>query len=139
MLRMKIALALVASLVALGSAADELAIEPGLWEFTWEQSNSMMGATQGKTERECIKERKRFDPAEMARGMQECTLLDSKRVGNELQFRMECMAQGKLTTMDGRLFTDGRTATSEMHFNLKAGPMEMKMNMKSTGKRIGDC
>jgi hypothetical protein len=114
MLRMKIALALVASLVALGSAADELAIEPGLWEFTWEQSNSMMGATQGKTERECIKERKRFDPAEMARGMQECTLLDSKRVGNELQFRME-------------------------HFNLKAGPMEMKMNMKSTGKRIGDC
>jgi hypothetical protein len=139
MRRARVALVLLTSAFAGGTSADQLIIEPGLWEFTWQQSNSMMGNTQSKTERECVKEPRTFDPADAARGMQDCRVLESRRKGNDLHFRMECLVQGAVTTLEGDLFTDGKTASSDMHFNMKAGPMAMKMTLKSTGKRIGDC
>ena len=80
-----------------------------------------------------------FTPADMVREMEECKLLKNELVGNTLKFELSCNMQGTPTTAKGEFFTDGKTARSEMVFDMSAGQMPMTMTMKSEGKRLGDC
>jgi hypothetical protein len=132
-------LAMLALLPLATAQADTMELKPGLWEVSSTTTMPMSSTPTKRVDSECVKEGKVFDPMEMAEGMDNCQMVENKRTGNTLNFRMNCTMEGNPTTAVGKLFTDGKTSSMDMDFVFKMGGMEMKMTMKSTGVRVGDC
>ena len=72
-------------------------------------------------------------------GTDGCALADDSLDGDTLTFRMQCDLEGGSATIDGMFQTDGQTGKGNMDMLIDAGGTQMKMNMKWTARRIGDC
>lgn len=134
---LRIILAAGACALALGAQADGLKIKPGLWETTTKINNPFTGETT-ETNTECV-EQDTFDPADMMKDAQGCTLTKNEVKGDALNFAMECSQQGAQSSMTGTYRTKGDEGSGHMDMTINAGGMNMEMNMAWTSKRVGDC
>lgn len=118
--------------------ADELTIEPGLWEITTEVSGAMM-QPQTKTVKECITEDK-LDPQEMMKDMpkDDCAV-ETEVSGNTMTYTLNCNMHGMVMQGTGEMKSTGDTMSGTVSFSGGMNGMMMEMTSTSNGKRIGDC
>lgn len=133
-----LALVPVLLLVPFTAGAAELKINPGMWETTMTRTNPLTGEPTTETTRDCVK-RTSFSPSQVMKDAKGCDLVKEELNGDTLTFQMKCSMQGSQATMDGSFQTDGQTGKGHMDMTMKAGEMNMTMNMEWTAKRVGDC
>ncbi|MGA8261191.1 MAG: DUF3617 family protein [Arenicellales bacterium] len=132
-------LAVVAVLLPLAAAADQLPIHPGLWKTTTTRTSPMSGQPVTETKTHCVKQTS-FDPATMMKNAQGCNLVKNELDGDTLTFRMECNFQGQSASADGVFQTDGKTGKGNMDVEVDMGQTKMTiMKMNWTSERVGDC
>ena len=119
-------------------SAAELTLKPGLWETTMTSTNPMMAKPMTQTSKECLTGGT-MNPESLVRDVEDCKLLDSAVKGDTLSFSMECNMQGNKALITGSFQTSGDTASSNVDMDIEAAGMKMNINMKSEGKRLGDC
>lgn len=121
------------SLLVLPTAALAADMQPGQWEVTAQMQMEGMSIPPNTT-RFCMrKEDTGKPPMQMDNS---CKMLDQKRSGDTMSFRMQCNTPGQGATTMSMTITSTTTAYSG------SGEMDMggeKMKMRYSGKRIGDC
>jgi hypothetical protein len=68
-----------------------------------------------------------------------CKTVDQKIDGNKISFVMKCEPPPQASTMTGEMVYDGDVFTGTMKIDMDRGGQPMSMNMKYSGKRLGDC
>ena len=67
-----------------------------------------------------------------------CKMVDYKMEGNTATFSMKCDPPNDMT-MVGKFVYGADSYEGEMKADMARGGQSMTMNMKYTGKRVGDC
>lgn len=126
--------------LAIGSVAlaDELSVKPGQWETTATTSNSMMPGETTNTSTVCVEE-STYDPKDMLDGVEHCQMKSSSVTGNTLKFAMQCVMQGANADVSGQYTLMSDSGEGDMLIKMKAGPMDMNVNMAWTSTYLGDC
>lgn len=141
---------LVALLAASAISGSLIAQTPGArrdgnWQVTMEIE--IPGMPQGMppmTMTQCITKEQAADPAKLAPqgpggGLPpDCKFSDMKSEGNKVSWSMKCEGQMAMTGTGEFTFTSD-TYTGLMKINADRGGQPMTMNMKYSGKRLGDC
>ena len=124
------------SMVALTAAAPAAAQgKDDLWEVSSKmEMPGMPMAMPAQVNRVCVgKNRKDED---LVPRQDNCRVVDSKRVGNKLTYRMEC-AGSDPSTIVGELTFGNNAYDGQMRMTLTK--TNDTMNMALSGKRVGDC
>ncbi|MDY6813182.1 MAG: DUF3617 family protein [Pseudomonadota bacterium] len=125
-------------LIALTPAvADEMPLPAGLWRIQTTMESSLPMLNRQQTQEQCVAPDESFNPAQMTQGL-ECSMLESSRQGDRLDWQAKCASQGMEMDTVGHVIVRGNTASSEMTMQA-SGPMPVTMTVTSEGKRIGDC
>ena len=130
--------------VTLSIVAQEIRRD-GNWEVTTEMSMPDMPnmprmpattSTQCITPEEAKNPQSRVPPG--GRGQpSDCKVSDYKSAGNKETFSMACPSNG--TTGTGEFEYGAGTYTGTMKMSMNRGGQTTAMNMKISGKRLGDC
>ena len=139
MKRIKILLtAVTIALPIINVHAQSLPVTPGLWESTTTITSNMMDS-QTRTNQECMTD-KEIDPRKMMEGLpaEQCDL-KSNVSGKTMKFTMDCSTDGGTMQGEGQFTVDGETATGVMNVKGNMAGMALEMEVKSSGKRVGDC
>ena len=131
---------LTASLLSITAFADGISIEPGMWETTKTMEMSMMPQPQIHSSTECINESE-LNPEDF--NMDENSPCDIAEVvvdDNSVNWAINCPASGGMA-MEGQwsMTSDGDTLTGGGSMSGGSEEMQIEMNIKWEGKRIGDC
>ncbi len=131
---------LVASLlVSTGVQAARLSLEPGLWEASWTIHNTLTGQAFTETRTQCIRTRE-FNPRELLRQAQGCTVTDEQQQGNRLHFTLVCTLEGGAKTeVTGDFATDGTRGNGQLHTKMRLGEITLTMNTQVATRRLGAC
>lgn len=126
------ALALAAAAPA---AAENVNMQPGLWEGKVEMMMAGMPAPNTRPFTQCLKAEDLGDPVDMLETGQGCTLVESDHTDDVFSYRMQC-AEG---TMTGRIAFAGDhyDGTGKMVMQAEGRTMEATMTMQ--GRRVGPC
>lgn len=119
--------------------AEGLPITPGMWETTTTTESSLMG-TRTDTSKNCVKE-SRLDPRTQMQGMpkDQCEV-NTKVSGNTMQYDMVCaQSEAVKMTFNGSMTVDGDSMEGSMQMEGDMAGQKVTMNVKSSGKRVGDC
>ena len=143
--------ALVVAVVVAGISAAVFAQAPrrdGKWEVKMEMSmpGMQMPAT---TTTQCVTPADASDPiksvpqAPAGRGGRagaapSCKMSDYKVTGNKVTYTMTCDAP-QASTMTAEITYAADSYTGTMTINVDRGGQPMAMNIKMSGKRLGDC
>jgi hypothetical protein len=142
---------LLAALLSVAAVSGSLlaqtpgARRDGNWQVTLEME--IPGLPQGMppmTVNQCITKEQAADPSKLVpqgagRGMPpDCTVSDMKTEGNKTSWSMKCDGQTAMTGT-GEITFNADTYIGLMKITTDRGGQPMTMNMKYTGKRIGDC
>ena len=128
--------------VALPLVAQEVRRD-GNWEVKVEMSMPNMPNMPPMTMNQCITKEDAADPQKMVppsgRGNQasDCKMSDYKTAGNTVTFTVTCPSQN--SSMSGEFVYGADRYDGTMKMDLARGGQTMTMNMKYTGKRLGDC
>jgi hypothetical protein len=132
----KIRTSLFAAACCLAStvSADEVNMNPGLWEWTAKitMPNSPVKIPDS-VNRKCLT-KKDMVPATKKPG-QECDIKDLKTSSDQVSWAMTCKSPQGPVASTGKMFYQGDTAHGEVEVNTQG----MLMTSKMTGKRLGDC
>src|SRR5436853_853042 len=116
----------------------------GKWEIT--QQMSMPGMQMPATTiTQCITKEDLADPQKQMQqppqrgaAQSDCKVYDYKVDGNKVSMKMTCTTpQAMVATTEMTYGVDKYDGTMKMEMN--RGGQQMTMNMKMTGKRLGDC
>ena len=148
-------LGIVAAMVGISAALFAQGVRrDGRWEVKIEMSSPDMPMQMpARTETICVTKEDANDPSKaipqaQGRGRgnmtDSCKVTDSKIEGNKMTFTMTCQPpqQG---TVNGEFTYSGDTYDGLMKMNMMMpgrggnGGQQMNMNIKYTGKRLGDC
>ena len=126
-----LAVTLSAPGIALGQGKDDL------WEVTTKmEMPGMPMAMPAQTNRFCIAKGGKDEDYVPKR--ENCKMLESKRTGNKVTYKMACTGKEAMTvageTTFGTNAYDGRMAMSG-----KADGQSFEMSQTYSGKRVGDC
>ena len=117
--------------------ADEMPLPAGLWRMQTTMESSLPMLNRQHTQEQCVARGQSFDPAQMMQGL-ECSVLESNRRGDRLDWQAQCTSQGVAMDAAGHVIVRGDTVSSEMKMQA-SGPMPLTMTVISEGDRIGDC
>jgi hypothetical protein len=121
-------------LAATGAHAQ---MRDGMWEVT--SKVDMPGMPQGvppTTQRTCMRASDVQNPQKMMQGREDCKVIDNKTQGNRMTWRMEC-AGGTKGSGEMTFQRDSYEGAFNMTSSEAGKPVQM--NVKYTGRRIGDC
>lgn len=120
-------------------SAQSLPVTPGMWESTTTLESELMG-TRTTTETECITVSE-YDPKTMLEGLdQDQCNVAADVSGNTMTIDLTCEQPGVGTMKgEGTITVDGDTMTGKMTMAGDMAGQQLKMNIDSTGKRVGDC
>lgn len=141
MSRALLALAVLAVLLlaaAQPAAAESLQIQPGLWKIRTELKNSMMPEPRSETRSECVTDTE-WDAEQLMKDAQGCTTSDVESSAEKLSWKLVCT--GPSGTMTGRAVyhSTGDEVDGRMNMSMQSGQMNVSMEMKFEGRRVGDC
>jgi hypothetical protein len=124
-----LAFAFVASLPASAQGKDDL------WEVSTKMElPGMPMAMPAQTNRFCIGKNRKDEEFIPKQG--DCRMVESKSVGNKLNYTMDCAGK-EPTTVDGAITFGNNVYDGQMRITMKE--TKVTMNMTFTGKRVGDC
>ncbi len=114
--------------------AEEVNMNPGLWEWTAQMNMPGSGMTiPPQVNRRCLT-KDDLVPATKKPG-QECKIKNLKTSRNQVNWAMTCTtSQGPVASV-GKMFYNGDSAHGEVEVNSQG----MLMSSKMSGKRLGDC
>ncbi len=151
---MKLAYAAAVALVVAGTVSLVAQAGPrrdGNWEVTMEMAmpdmpNMPAGMTMPPMKTvQCITKEDAADPQKTlpSRGQRggapsDCKVSDYKTVGNKVSYDMVCTGAQPMSG-HGEFTYAADSYTGVMIVNMARGGQGMAMNMKYTGKRLGDC
>lgn len=118
--------------------AEELEVEPGLWETSMTQNNPVTGEPMTNTFRTCV-ESATYDPEALMQEAQGCDVTQNDASGGTLRFRMTCDMKGAQALVNGTYKVTGNSGVGNMDMNMKMGAFSMDMKMNWTSTRVGDC
>ena len=124
--------------ICAGIAAQNAVRRDGDWEIKVEmQIPGMPMALPAQTVRQCITPQDLEDPQRSVppsgRGQNSCKVSDHKVDGNKVTWSVSCPSEGMNGT--GEFVYADNSFAGTMKMNAKG----QDMNMKYTGKRLGDC
>ena len=126
---MVLTIAMAAALPASAQSKDDL------WEVTSKmEMPGMPMAMPAQTNRVCVAKNRKDEDLIPRQG--DCRLVDSKRTGSKLTYKMECAGQ-EPTTVDGAITFGNNAYDGQMRMTMKR--TNDAMNITFTGKRVGDC
>lgn len=131
--------ALVAlAVVPLAAAAENLQIQPGQWKIRTEVKNSMMPEPRIVTRNECVTDSE-WDAEKLMEDAQGCTMSDVESSAEKLSWKVVC--SGPSGRMSGKAvyLSSGDSVDGRMNMNLQATQMNLSMDMKFEGRRVGEC
>lgn len=120
------------------NASDSLPINPGLWEVT----TTVTGAgpePQTKTSQNCIRDTELNPQKMMQRLPPGACQVDTRIEGVEMSFDMNCEVEGMKMTSSGTMSVEGDVMSSDMDVSSSGGDQDISLNMRSEGRRVGDC
>ncbi len=124
--------------LALAFAASPQASAQGkddLWEVSTKmEMPGMPMAMPPQTRRVCLGKNQKDEEFVPKQG--DCSMVESKRVGNKFTYKMDC-AGNNPTTIDGAITFGDNVYDGQMRMTMKQ--TKDTMNMSFTGKRVGDC
>jgi len=124
-----VALALPGTVAA--QAKDEL------WEVTTKmEMPGMPMAMPPQVTRQCVAKSKGDEGYIPSR--ENCKVLDTKRTGNRVTFKMACTGKDAMDANGEIVFGTG-SYDGRMQMTMKAEGQTMTMNNTFSGKRVGDC
>jgi hypothetical protein len=144
---MRFAVALICATAVSGSllAQAPAPLRDGNWQVTMELD--IPGMPQGMppmTSTQCITKEQAADltklmPQSGGRGLPpDCKVSDMKTEGNKISWAMKCEGQMAMSGTGEFTFT-ADTYTGLLRMNTDRGGQAMTMNMKYSGKRLGEC
>jgi hypothetical protein len=128
---------LISSLVLVGAFAPTVTAQgkDELWEVTSTmEMPGMPMAMPGQTNRVCVGKNRRDDELIPRQG--DCRMVDGKRVGDKFTYTMDC-AGNNPSTVSGEVRFGGNAYDGKMRMTMKQ--TNDTMEMKFSGKRVGDC
>ena len=132
-LRVGLLTAIALSLPAAASAQGK----DELWEVTTKmEMPGMPMAMPPQVTRQCVAKSKGDEGYIPTRD--NCKVVDSKRSGNRVTFRMTCTGKDAMDATGEIVFGSG-SYDGRMQMAMKAEGQTMTMNNTFTGKRVGDC
>ncbi len=124
-----LAFALAASLPASAQGKDDL------WEISSKmEMPGMPMSMPAQTNRVCIGKNRKDEHFVPRQG--DCRMAESKRVGNQFTYKMDCSGN-EPTTVDGVITFGNNAYDGQMRMTMKQ--TKDTMDMTFTGKRVGDC
>ncbi len=135
-MQIKIKASLFAAICCLASttSADDVNMNPGLWEWTTQINMPNSGMKIPPTvSRKCLT-KEDLVPATKKPG-QECDIKDLKTSSGQVSWAMTCKSPQGPVASTGKMFYQGDTA----HGEIKVNTQGMLMTSKMQGKRLGDC
>jgi len=124
-----LSLAFAASTSASAQARDDL------WEVSTKmEMPGMPMAIPPQTNRVCVGKNRKDEDFIPKQG--NCRMVDSKRAGNTLTYRMECTGD-HAGTVDGTIIFGNNAYDGQMKLTMKGSSDAMTTTF--SGKRIGDC
>jgi hypothetical protein len=128
------------SLLAPGmTQATSLRVEPGLWEAVWTSTNPLTGEAITDRRTECVRAEE-FNPRQLLKQTQGCTVVRETLNGNKLNFSLMCGVEGgPKTRVDGEFQTNGSAGNGHVRTNMSLGTMAVQMDTKVATRRMGDC
>jgi len=136
---LKPVLVVVASLIAVPALAQ--GIEPGEWEFNAVTTSPLFPKAQNTVFTRCIKKEDAENPERwMARQSQtgECQLTPGERTADSMKWEMAC-AKGNMKGSGIARITGPGTLESEMQMTGEIHGQRIRLNTKTTGRRLGAC
>jgi hypothetical protein len=94
-------------------------------------------AMPARTTQLCVAKNAR-DEAFVPRKDGECSITDSKKVGNTVTYRIQCTGKESLVG-DGQITYAGDSYTGRMHMTGTGGGQPFDMTQTYTGRKIGEC
>jgi len=142
-MKLRLAIAVVLGLT-LPLVAQEVRRD-GNWEVKVEMSMPNMPTMNmpPMTMNQCITKEEAADPQKMVppsgRGNapSDCKMSDYKVAGNKVTFTVTCPSQN--SSMSGEFLYGADKYDGTMKMDMARGGQTMTMNMKYSGKRLGDC
>lgn len=126
-------------LVSGAAYAATLKIQPGLWEAVWTSTNPLTGEAITDRRTECVRTAD-FNPRQLLKQTQGCTVVKEVLNGNKLDFSLMCGVEGgPKTRVDGDFQTGGKAGNGHVRTNVSFGTMAVQMNTKVATRRVGDC
>lgn len=108
-----------------------------LWEVTTKMEMAGMPmAMPAQTHRVCIGKGSKDEDYVPKR--ENCRMLESKRVGNKLTYKMVCTGKDAMTVA-GETTSGPNTYEGRMMMSGKMEGQPMEMTQTYSGKRVGDC
>ena len=134
------AVGLVAAAVAATLASPPSVLAQGkddLWEVTMKMEMPGMPMTMpAQVDRVCVaKDRKDEDPIPRR---ENCRVLESKRVGNTLTYKMACTGAEPMDVA-GEMTYGSNRYEGRMRMTSTSGGQSMEMGQTFAGRRVGDC
>jgi hypothetical protein len=118
----------------------------GRWEVTMQmEMPGMPAAMPPFTVEQCVTKEQANDPQrsvpqqpQRGGGQSDCKTEDYKATGSKVSWTMRCTTPQPMTGTGEMTYTKD-AYTGQMTMNMERGGQPMKMTMKMTGKRLGDC
>ena len=118
----------------------------GKWAVTMQmEMPGMPGTMPPFTSEQCVTKEQADDPQravpqqpQRGRGQSDCKTEDYKASGNKVTWTMRCTTPQPMTGTGEVTYTEN-AYTGVMTMNMERGGQPMKMTMKMSGKRLGDC
>ena len=108
-----------------------------LWEVTTKMEiPGMPMAMPAQTNRVCVAKNGKDDDYVPKR--ENCKVLENKRTGNKLTYKMACAGKDPMT-VDGEMTFGSGSYEGRMKMSGKMEGQQMDMMQTYSGKRIGDC
>jgi hypothetical protein len=108
-----------------------------LWEITSRMEVvGMPMAMPGQTIRQCVAKGGKDEDYVPRR--ENCKVLESKRTGNTIAFKMACTGKDAMTAT-GETTMSGSGYEGWMQMAMKMEGQDMQMKQTYSGKRVGDC
>ena len=127
-----VALSLVSLAIASPAAAQG---KDDLWEVSSKmEMPGMPMSMPAQVNRVCLSKNRKDE--DLIPKQDNCRVVDSKRVGNRLTYRMECTG-AEPATIVGDLTFDGNAYNGQMRMTMTK--TNDTMNMTLAGRRVGDC
>ena len=125
------ALALVATPAAAQEKGDQ-------WEITVKmEMPGMPMSMPPQTTRVCMPRNAREEALVPQKG-NDCRMVDNRKVGNTLHYRMECPGKDAMTA-EGEITYAGDSYNGKMKMTGKSGGDAFEMSQTYSGKKVGEC
>lgn len=126
-----LAVALAGSAAAVAQGTDDL------WEVTMKmEMPGMPMAMPAQVHRVCVA--KSHKDEDLIPRRDNCRLLESKRSGNKLTYRMACTG-AEAGDVAGEMTYGSNSYEGRMRITAMSGGQAMEMGQTFTGRRVGDC